>query len=71
MTTPRNGDPNPSAQPAADDEVFYPTNDAEQMWLISEQVKELVKQTLAPDQSELLLPKLERLFQNWSIYPPG
>ena len=41
------------------------------MWLISEQVKELVKQTLAPDQSELLLPKLEQLFQNWSIYPPG
>lgn len=70
MTAPRNEDPNPSAPPAADD-MFYPSSDAELMWLLSEHVKELVKRTLAPDQSELLLPKLEQLFRDWQIYPPG
>ena len=54
-----------------DDGVFYPSNDAELMWLLSEQVKELVTQKLEPDQAERLLPELERLFRKWSIYPPG
>ena len=53
-----------------DDGVFYPSNDAELMWLLSEQVKELVTQKLEPDQAERLLPELERLFRKWSIHPP-
>ena len=32
-----------------DDGVFYPSNDAEQMWLLSEHVRELVTQKLEPD----------------------
>ena len=51
--------------------VFYPTNDAELMWVLSEQVRELVTQTLESDQAERLLPELDRLFQKWSIHPPG
>ena len=54
-----------------DDGVFYPSNDAEQMWLLSEQVRELVTQKLEPNQAERLLPELDRLFRDWSIYPPG
>ena len=51
--------------------VFYPSNDGELMWVLSEQVKELVSQKLEPEQAERLLPELERLFRKWSIYPPG
>ena len=51
--------------------VFYPSNDGELMWVLSEQVKELVTQKLEPEQAERLLPELERLFRKWSIYPPG
>ena len=54
-----------------DDGVFYPSNDAELMWLLSEQVKELVTQKLEPDQAQRLLPELDRLFRQWNIDPPG
>ena len=54
-----------------DDGVFYPSNDDERMWLLSEQVRELVTLKLEPDQAERLLPELDRLFRKWSIYPPG
>jgi len=55
----------------ADDGVFYPTNDGDQMWLLSEHVRELVTRTLEPDQAERLLPELDRLFKEWGISPPG
>ena len=51
--------------------VFYPSNDDELMWLLSEQVRELVTQKLEPDQAERLLPELDRLFREWRIYAPG
>ena len=51
--------------------VFYPTNDREQMWVISEEVRELVTQKLEPDQAERLLPELDRLFRRWGIHAPS
>jgi hypothetical protein len=54
-----------------DDGKFYPSNDTELMWVLSEEVKELVTQKLEPDQAERLLPELKRLFRKWNIYPPG
>ena len=50
---------------------YYPSSDSELMWLLSEQVKELVTQKLEPQQAERLLPELDRLFCKWHIYPPG
>ena len=50
---------------------YYPSSDSELMWLLSEQVKELVTQKLEPEQAERLLPELDRLFCKWHIYPPG
>ena len=41
------------------------------MWVLSEDIRELVTQTLEPDQAERLLSELDRLFRKWSIYPPG
>ena len=51
--------------------VYYPSTDAELMWVLSEEVKKLVTQKLEPDQAERLLPELERLFRKSNIYPPG
>ena len=50
--------------------MFYPSDDAELMWVLSEEVKELVTQKLEPEQAERLLPELERLFRKWNIYQP-
>ena len=54
-----------------DDGKYYPSSDSELMWVLSEEVKELVTQKLEPDQAERLLPELERLFRKWRIHPPG
>lgn len=53
---------------AADD--YYPEDDAGRLWLFAQNIRKLVKQTLEPDQAERLLVKLERLFQEYGIYPP-
>ena len=50
---------------------YYPSSDSELMWLLSEEVKELVTQKLERAQAERLLPELDRLFRQWHIYPPG
>ena len=39
--------------------------------MLSPDVRELVKQTLEPQQAERLLAKLDVLFRNWGIYPPS
>ena len=71
MAARRNEEPIPSQPRSADDDVFYPTNDDERMWVLSQDVRELVKQTLEPKQAERLLAKLDLLFRNWGIYPPS
>ena len=50
---------------------YYPSSDSEVIWLLSEEVKELVTQKLEPAQAERLLPELDRLFRQKNIYPPG
>ena len=70
MSAPRNEESIPS-ELLDDDGVFYPTNDDERMWLLSQHVRELVTRTLDPDEAERLLAELDRLFRKWNIYPPG
>ena len=54
MGAPRNEESIPS-ELLDDDGVFYPTNDDERMWLLSQHVRELVTRTLDPDEAERLL----------------
>ena len=70
MSAPRNEESIPS-ELLDDDGVFYPTNDDERMWLLSQHVRELVTRTLDPDEAARLLAELDRLFRKWNIYPPG
>ena len=70
MGAPRNEESIPS-ELLDDDGVFYPTNDDERMWLLSQHVRELVTRTLDPDEAARLLAELDRLFRKWNIYPPG
>ena len=69
MGAPRNEESIPS-ELLDDDGVFYPTNDDERMWLLSQHVRELVTRTLDPDEAERLLAELDQLFRKWNIYRP-
>ena len=66
MTTP---DREESAVP--DDDIYYPSDDAGMMWLLAEDVRASIKQTLDPESAERLLVKLERIFESHGIYKPG
>ena len=66
MTTP---DREESAAP--DDDIYYPSDDAGMMWLLAEDVRASIKQTLDPESAERLLVKLERIFERHGIYRPA